>query len=99
MAYGCVPPDPLLRLPSHRTAVVGAVRCEVHDMTRAFRGVFLRFLRLLRALLPPAHRRVLSSAVRSSRSAKGVLGTRVGWLRALEIRQPAGPDGSGSPHT
>ena len=41
---------------------------------------FLRFLRLVRAVRLLRTGRVLSSAVRSSRSARSVLGSRVGWL-------------------
>lgn len=41
---------------------------------------FLRFLRLVRAVRFLRTGRVLSSAVRSSRSARSVLGSRVGWL-------------------
>lgn len=44
---------------------------------------FLRFLRLLRAARFLRTGRVLSSAVRSSRSARNVLGGRVGWLAAV----------------
>ncbi|HET6628074.1 MAG TPA: hypothetical protein VFG63_16925 [Nocardioidaceae bacterium] len=44
---------------------------------------FLRFLRLVRAFRFLRTGRVLSSAVRSSRSAKRVLGGRVGWLGAV----------------
>lgn len=44
---------------------------------------FLRFLRLVRAVRLLRTGRVLSSAVRSSRSARGVLGSRVGWLAAV----------------
>lgn len=43
---------------------------------------FLRFLRLVRAVRVLRTGRVLSSAVRSSRSARRVLGGRVGWLAA-----------------
>lgn len=41
---------------------------------------FLRFLRLIRAVRFLRTGRVLSSAVRSSRSARSLLGSRVGWL-------------------
>ena len=44
---------------------------------------FLRILRLVRAVRVLRSGRVLSSAVRSSRSAHGVLGGRVGWLAAV----------------
>ncbi len=44
---------------------------------------FLRFLRLLRAARFLRTGRVLSSAVRSSRSARNVLGSRLGWLAAV----------------
>lgn len=44
---------------------------------------FLRFLRLVRAVRLLRTGRVLSSAVRSSRSARRVLGGRVGWLGAV----------------
>ena len=44
---------------------------------------FLRFLRLIRSLRFLRTGRVLSSAVRSSRSARRVLGGRVGWLGAV----------------
>jgi voltage-gated potassium channel len=44
---------------------------------------FLRFLRLLRAVRFLRTGRVLSSAVRSSRSARSVLGSRLGWLAAV----------------
>jgi voltage-gated potassium channel len=44
---------------------------------------FLRFLRLVRTLRLLRTGRVLSSAVRSSRSARSVLGSRVGWLGAV----------------
>jgi voltage-gated potassium channel len=44
---------------------------------------FLRFLRLVRAVRFLRTGRVLSSAVRSSRSARGVLGSRLGWLAAV----------------
>lgn len=44
---------------------------------------FLRFLRLLRAARVLRTGRVLSSAVRSSRSARTVLGGRLGWLAAV----------------
>ncbi|HEX6248509.1 MAG TPA: hypothetical protein VFZ64_11615 [Nocardioidaceae bacterium] len=44
---------------------------------------FLRFLRLVRAVRFLRTGRVLSSAVRSSRSARSVLGSRVGWLAAV----------------
>lgn len=43
---------------------------------------FLRILRLVRTLRLLRTGRVLSSAVRSSRSARGVLGSRLGWLGA-----------------
>lgn len=41
---------------------------------------FLRILRLVRALRLLRTGRVLSSAIRTSRSARGLLGGRVGWL-------------------
>lgn len=41
---------------------------------------FLRILRLVRAIRVLRTGRVLSSAIRSSRSARSVLGGRVGWL-------------------
>src|SRR5680860_792434 len=41
---------------------------------------FLRILRLIRTIRILRAGRVLSSAVRSSRSARRVLGSRVGWL-------------------
>lgn len=44
---------------------------------------FLRFLRLLRAVRLLRSGRVLSSAVRSSRSAHRVLSSRLGWLAAV----------------
>ncbi|HEX2176655.1 MAG TPA: hypothetical protein VHG70_12155 [Nocardioidaceae bacterium] len=44
---------------------------------------FLRFLRLFRAVKLLRAGRVLSSTIRSSRSARRVLGDRVGWLSAL----------------
>lgn len=44
---------------------------------------FLRFLRLLRAVRLLRTGRVLSSAVRSSRSAQRVLGGRLAWLAAV----------------
>lgn len=44
---------------------------------------FLRFLRLVRAVRFLRTGRVLSSAVRSSRSARSVLGSRLGWLAAV----------------
>lgn len=44
---------------------------------------FLRFLRLVRAVRFLRTGRVLSSAVRSSRSARSVLGGRVGWLASV----------------
>lgn len=44
---------------------------------------FLRILRLVRAVRILRSGRVLSSAVRSSRSAHRVLGGRVGWLAAV----------------
>jgi voltage-gated potassium channel len=44
---------------------------------------FLRFLRLVRAVRFLRTGRVLSSAVRSSRSARTVLGGRLGWLAAV----------------
>lgn len=44
---------------------------------------FLRFLRLVRAVRFLRTGRVLSSAVRSSRSARSVLGGRIGWLAAV----------------
>jgi voltage-gated potassium channel len=44
---------------------------------------FLRFLRLVRAVRFLRTGRVLSSAVRSSRSARTVLGSRLGWLAAV----------------
>lgn len=44
---------------------------------------FLRFLRLVRAVRLLRTGRVLSSAVRSSRSARSVLGSRVGWLASV----------------
>lgn len=44
---------------------------------------FLRFLRLVRAVRVLRAGRVLSSTIRSSRSAHRVLGDRVGWLVAL----------------
>ncbi len=44
---------------------------------------FLRILRLLRAVRLLRTGRVLSSAVRSSRSASRVLGGRLGWLLAI----------------
>lgn len=44
---------------------------------------FLRVLRLVRAVRFLRTGRVLSSAVRSSRSARSVLGSRVGWLASV----------------
>lgn len=44
---------------------------------------FLRFFRLLHAMRLARTGRVLSSAVRSSRSAKRLLGGRIGWLAVL----------------
>lgn len=44
---------------------------------------FLRFLRLIRTIRLLRAGRVLSSAVRSSRSARRVLGSRVGWLAVV----------------
>jgi len=44
---------------------------------------FLRFLRLFRAVRLLRTGRVLSSAVRSSRSARRVLSSRIGWLGAV----------------
>lgn len=44
---------------------------------------FLRVLRLVRAVRFLRTGRVLSSAVRSSRSARSVLGGRIGWLAAV----------------
>lgn len=44
---------------------------------------FLRVLRLVRAVRLLRTGRVLSSAVRSSRSARSILGSRVGWLAAV----------------
>ncbi len=44
---------------------------------------FLRFLRLVRAAQLVRTGRVLSSAVRSTRSARQVLSSRVGWLAAV----------------
>ncbi|MFP5220590.1 MAG: hypothetical protein ACLGIG_12840 [Actinomycetes bacterium] len=44
---------------------------------------FLRFVRVLRALRAARAGRVLSSAVRSSRSAGRVAGTRLAWLAAV----------------
>jgi voltage-gated potassium channel len=44
---------------------------------------FLRILRLVRAVRLLRTGRILSSAVRSSRSARAVLGGRVGWLAAV----------------
>jgi voltage-gated potassium channel len=44
---------------------------------------FLRFLRLVRAVRFLRTSRVLSSAVRSSRSARNVLGSRLGWLASV----------------
>ena len=44
---------------------------------------FLRFFRLLHAMRLARTGRVLSSAVRSSRSARGLLGGRIGWLAVL----------------
>lgn len=43
---------------------------------------FLRFLRLVRALRVLRTGRVFSSAVRSSRSTRAILGSRLGWLAA-----------------
>lgn len=44
---------------------------------------FLRVLRLVRAVRLLRTGRVLSSAVRSSRSARSILGSRIGWLAAV----------------
>lgn len=44
---------------------------------------FLRIFRLIRAIRVLRTGRVLSSAVRSSRSARRVLGSRVGWLAVV----------------
>lgn len=44
---------------------------------------FLRVLRLVRAVRFLRTGRVLSSAVRSSRSARSILGGRIGWLAAV----------------
>ncbi len=44
---------------------------------------FLRIFRLVRAVRLLRTGRVLSSAVRSSRSARSLLGTRVGWLAVV----------------
>lgn len=44
---------------------------------------FLRILRLVRAVRVLRTGRVLSSAIRSSRSARSVLGGRVGWLAVV----------------
>ena len=44
---------------------------------------FLRVLRLVRSLRFLRTGRVLSSAIRSSRSARSVLGSRIGWLAAV----------------
>jgi voltage-gated potassium channel len=44
---------------------------------------FLRILRLIRTIRILRTGRVLSSAVRSSRSARRVLGSRVGWLAVV----------------
>ena len=44
---------------------------------------FLRILRLVRVMRFLRTSRVLSSAVRSSRSARGLLGSRVGWLAVV----------------
>jgi len=44
---------------------------------------FLRFLRLVRAVRLLRTGRVVSSAVRSSRSARSLLGGRIGWLAAV----------------
>lgn len=44
---------------------------------------FLRILRLIRTIRILRAGRVLSSAVRSSRSARRVLGSRVGWLAVI----------------
>lgn len=46
---------------------------------------FLRFLRILWAVRVARAGRILASAVRSTRSAKGVLTGRVGWLAAVTI--------------
>lgn len=46
---------------------------------------FLRVLRLVRAARALRAGRVLSSAVRSSRSARSVLGNRVGWLAVVSV--------------
>lgn len=46
---------------------------------------FLRVLRLVRAMRFLRTGRVLSSAVRSSRSARGLLGNRLGWLGATTV--------------
>lgn len=43
----------------------------------------LRVFRLVRALRVLRTGRVLSSAIRSSRSARGLLGSRIGWLAAV----------------
>lgn len=46
---------------------------------------FLRFLRILWAIRVARAGRILASAVRSTRSARGVLTGRIGWLAAVTI--------------